>query len=530
MSNQNPISGSAANPSLTHVSIRSPEKYVTTSSARSSITLVSTCSNEKDVATSSVRSSLTLVSANHENSVTLAATSSSLSLESTEKAIGSLKNQNTRVDGGRNAWLFLLGAFMVEGLLYGFPLTFGVFQRYYETNGDFGGSKFLPVVGTLAVGISKLAAPIMSPFITRFPGYRKCFIWSGWLICILSLVGSSFSTQLWHLILTQGALFSIGFLILYYPLLSMLNEWWIQRRGFAYGILFGCGGIFGLLLPILLEKSLNRFGSQWTLRGFALLITILVGPTLPLLKAQGPLPCEAPDVENSVGTYTPESKSPNHSINVSSSITIGHFDTTALSKVAFTAISFSNIFQGLVFFLPNFFIPAYATTIGLSTLQGTIILSITNVTTMASQIGLGYIADCCDPLILMFGSTFLSALTTLSLWGLSKAFPTFLLFGIFYGLFAGGYSVLYCRFATSLTSHKPTQTWLYSIFESQRGVVIIAGGIMSGTMVGGKSNVNSYGAGSYEDLILAIGISLLASSLGGLGWFFRGRTIRFFRQ
>ncbi len=130
----------------------------------------------------------------------------------------------------------------------------------------------------------------MSPFITRFPAYRKYCIWSGWLICILSLVGSSFWTPLWHLILTQGVLFSIGFLILYYPLLSMLNELWIERRGFClwntvsktttfvsssltpFPYRFGCGGIFGLLLPILLEKSLNRFGSQCTLQGFALLI------------------------------------------------------------------------------------------------------------------------------------------------------------------------------------------------------------------------------------------------------------------
>ncbi|KAN0101644.1 MFS general substrate transporter [Hyaloscypha variabilis] len=482
------------------------------SEASSSLTLFLTSSNEKDVTASSARSSLTLVSAELENSVTLSSTTSSLELKSTEKISDCPEGQSTRVDRGRNAWLFLLGAFMVEGLLYGFPLTFGVFQRYYKSNGDFRGSKFLPVVGTLAVGISKLAAPIMSPFITRFPAYRKYCIWSGWLICILSLVWSSFSTRLWNLILTQVVLFSIGFLILYYPLLSMLNEWWIERRGFAYGILFGCGGIFGLLLPILLEKSLNRFGSQWTLQGFALSILILVGPILPLLKARASSTLEAPDVEKSVDALTSEKKPSSHGLDLNPTATTGTFETAALSKVAFTAISFSNIFQGLVFFLPIFFIPAYATTIGLSTLQGTIILSMTNVTTMVSQIGLGYIADRCNPLILMFGSTFLSALATVFLWGLSKAFPAFLLFGMLYGLFAGGYSVLYCR-----------------IFESQRGMVIIAGGIMSGTMVGGNVDLEMYGAGSYENLILAIGISLPASSLGGVGWFFRGRTISLFR-
>jgi hypothetical protein len=148
---------------------------------------------------------------------------------------------------------------------------------------------------------------------------------------------------------------------------------------------------------------------------------------------------------------------------------------------------------------------------------------------MVSQIGVGYLADRLDVLILMLGSTFLSGIVTPCLWGFSKNFATLLLFGMFYGLFAGGYSVLYCRFATSLTNHQPTQTWMYSIFESQRGFVIIAGGIMSGTMVQGSSDVKSYGAGNYEMLILAIGVSFLVSSLGGIGCFFRGRTFGFFR-
>lgn len=62
-------------------------------------------------------------------------------------------------------------------------------------------------------------------------------IWGGWLVCILALISSSFATQVWHLIITQGFLYGFGFLIMYYPLLNMLNEWFIQRRGLAYGIL-----------------------------------------------------------------------------------------------------------------------------------------------------------------------------------------------------------------------------------------------------------------------------------------------------
>ena len=38
------------------------------------------------------------------------------------------------VDSGKAAWLFLLGCFVIELVLWGFPFSFGVFQVYYNTH------------------------------------------------------------------------------------------------------------------------------------------------------------------------------------------------------------------------------------------------------------------------------------------------------------------------------------------------------------------------------------------------------------
>jgi MFS family permease len=59
----------------------------------------------------------------------------------------------------------------------------------------------------------------------------------GCLICIVSLVLSSFATKLWHLMITQGFLYAVGFLLMYYPVLSMVNEWFVDKRGLAYGLM-----------------------------------------------------------------------------------------------------------------------------------------------------------------------------------------------------------------------------------------------------------------------------------------------------
>jgi hypothetical protein len=74
------------------------------------------------------------------------------------------------VDGGKDAYLFLAAAFVVETLVWGmpafrglltaehllnhslgFPFAFGVFQEYFSTHAPFKGSRNIAVIGTCAM-------------------------------------------------------------------------------------------------------------------------------------------------------------------------------------------------------------------------------------------------------------------------------------------------------------------------------------------------------------------------------------------
>ncbi|KAI0059523.1 hypothetical protein BV25DRAFT_1840183, partial [Artomyces pyxidatus] len=89
---------------------------------------------------------------------------SSVRLGSVSFDEGSLSSQPSRnetslapVDGGFGAWSFLVGAFLVETIVWGFPNTFGVFlQAYLEDPKILSqphASSILPLVGTLSSGI-----------------------------------------------------------------------------------------------------------------------------------------------------------------------------------------------------------------------------------------------------------------------------------------------------------------------------------------------------------------------------------------
>jgi hypothetical protein len=58
----------------------------------------------------------------------------------------------------------------------------------------------------------------------------------------------------------------------------------------------------------------------------------------------------------------------------------------------------------------------------------------------------------------------------LLLWWFSKSFAELMVFAILFGLFAGGYSVLWPRFNTSLTNDADTQLFLYGWLAFGRGL------------------------------------------------------------
>ena len=78
---------------------------------------------------------------------------------------------------------------------------------------------------------------ILFPLYGRFPRFRVISPYIGFVLLIVALVASSFSSEVWHLILTQGILYAIGGGMVYYPTTVFLDEWFIKKKGFAFGIM-----------------------------------------------------------------------------------------------------------------------------------------------------------------------------------------------------------------------------------------------------------------------------------------------------
>jgi hypothetical protein len=54
-------------------------------------------------------------------------------------------------DGGFDAWAYLAASFMIEGLVWGFAFTFGLFQEYYSSHALFSSSANIAVIGSCSL-------------------------------------------------------------------------------------------------------------------------------------------------------------------------------------------------------------------------------------------------------------------------------------------------------------------------------------------------------------------------------------------
>ncbi|EXJ74679.1 uncharacterized protein A1O5_01372 [Cladophialophora psammophila CBS 110553] len=391
------------------------------------------------------------------------------------------------VDGGRAAWKLLLAAYVFEALLWGFPLSFGVFQNYYSQLPEFINQRYISVIGTIASSMSYMGAPLIIPVLRRFAKYRGQMIWFGWTLCIVGILSGSFARSVGSLVFTQGVMYGIGFIIFYYPIISMVNEYWITRRGMAYGILCSASGFSGIVMPLSLEALLNKYGYPTTLRIVALGLVVSTGPLIPLLK--GRLPASAQ-------SFTPRT------------------NWAFLKTPLFWIYTASNLMQGLGYFFPSLYIPSYASTIGLSSRQGSLLLAIMCVSQVLGQFSFGYLSDRrLSVTVLCFASTLVPAAAVFALWGLARTFAMLSAFGLIYGFFGAGYTALWARMGMGVTADATSAFAVFGLFNFGKGIGNVLAGPISANMLFKHINVGRYGVGKYEALVLFTGSCMLASAV-----------------
>jgi MFS family permease len=280
----------------------------------------------------------------------------------------------------------------------------------------------------------------------------------------------------------------------------MVNEWWVVRRGLAWGIIASASGASGVVFPFIVEALLNKYGYKTTLRAIAVAMTALTGPLLPLFKGR------LPPAEQSV---------------------IARTDWSFLKKPLFWVYCTSNIAQGLGFYIPALFLPSYATSIGLSSTKGALLLALMSVAQVLGQFTFGFLSDGRIPLnILILLSCVMAAIASFTLWGLAHSLAPLIFFALVYGFFGYGYLSMRVRMGTAITGEPTAALATFAVFCFGQGLGNVLAGPISSGLLSKMVDRAEYGASRYKAVVIFTGCSMVLSTISIGSWYLRPSRMR----
>lgn len=441
-------------------------------------------------------------------------------------------------DKGRPAYLALSACCLLQLPVWGFVVSYGVLQEFYtheESSPSTGDSVGTPdfkgdisqtgIIGTTLNGIMYLSMPLLfGLFSHRLARWRRPAAALGILLSALSLILSSYANAVWELIVTQGVLQAMGSTLLYSSTTIYLDEWFIKRKGFAYGVISAIKSLFGVVTPLVFNQLFTHLGFRWTLRVWAIITAVFSFPAIWMLQSRFDLSLKA-ELHGKKRPLT----------------------WAFLRHRTFWVFQIANVIFSLAYGLPQTYLAQFGSGIvNLSPSYSALIVVALNATSVPASFWFGLLSDGGG---LMRGkSVSIETISLLSAMG--AALPAFLLWGLvpvgantadtvmltlfafFYGFFAGGYSATWGGVVKEAnkeaeSKNEPVDTGLlFGLLNGGRGIGFVAGGLIGVQLlkegpVPGASPEWGYGT-QYGDLILFVAI---CSALGGFAVLFRNTRV-----
>lgn len=338
------------------------------------------------------------------------------------------------------------------------------------------------------MGILYMVAPFTFGSLIRWPHHKRKAMVAGLLIMCLSLGLSSLCTTVPQLIVTQGILYGIGGAVTYSPVVTFLDEWFVRRKGLAFGIMWAGTGLGGILIPLLLQFLLNNYGFRTALRIWTIVLFVVGLPLTFFLKPRLPVPAT----------------------------TRSRITFTFLTNRSFWILQFGNIMQGLGFFVPSIYLPTYTKALGFSSAVSALPIILINMAAVIGSISMGSIVDRTHVTTAILISTIGAMLSVFLIWGFSTSLPPLLIFCFMYGLFAGSFTNTWPGIlrTVQMNTGQMESSMVFSFLSMGRGIGNVVSGPVSETLLkmGNIGDHGLYGT-PYGSLVVWTGIS---AALGGV--------------
>ncbi|OMJ25437.1 putative transporter ESBP6 [Smittium culicis] len=310
------------------------------------------------------------------------------------------------------AWIIMLACTFNLMLAFGSFNAFGVFQTYYlRVLFPNESASYIAWISTIC-GVATFTGGLSASSIVRRLGLRYSSL-LGTLICVIGLLSASFSTKVWHFMITQGLIFGYGSSIIINISLTVPALWFHEKRALVYGIVASGGGFGALILIPIVNKVIAASGIEWAFRALCFVYLFVTGIGGFLLKPRS--------------TFTP------------SDVMI---DFKLLKDPKTIALCLVGFFMQIGFNVPALYFPTNLVLIGKTPLQATDYIMVFCTCTALSRAITGYLTRFFKPTTILFVGHVLSGVVMLAMWYTSDKFVVLILFYIIFGFVCIPYMTL----------------------------------------------------------------------------------------
>ncbi|CAO3647405.1 unnamed protein product [Mucor hiemalis] len=282
----------------------------------------------------------------------------------------------------------------------------------------------LSFVGTISLVCLNSVSPIVQICCSIFG--IKIILIVGTLLVGLGLEMAGFSSQIWHLYLTQGLLFGVGASCIYVAIMGVAPQWFTKHRGLALGLIASGSGIGGLVIPFIMTSINSSLGPGWTYRILGFICLFCDGLACFFVKERNP-----PAVRNR--------KKLSQILNFSV--------CKDINFILFATASDIGLFG---YFIPYFFVPSYASYLGLSPSQGSALVAVSSACNFVGRVITGFLADRVGKININLVFTIITALSCLLIWTFAFDYGSLMGFSVVFGLTSGSYFALISPITASL--------------------------------------------------------------------------------
>lgn len=198
---------------------------------------------------------------------------------------------NTYPEGGKQAWLCVLGSFCGLMAALGLMNTLGTYNTWLSTHQlrDKTESAIGWIFGIYAFLSFFLGIQIGPLFDAKGPRH---LVFSGSVLLMMTYFLIGLCTQYWHFLVVLGILGGCGTSLVFTPAVAALGHHFLRKRGSTTGLAAAGGSLGGVVFPLTLQSLFPRIGFAWSTRvvgfislGLLIVANLCITSRLPPRKA-----------------------------------------------------------------------------------------------------------------------------------------------------------------------------------------------------------------------------------------------------